>query len=400
MSDTAMVEKLAQFVDNGGLVEKNKPPKPNEPFYDFYIEAMIRNEHINTGDDVIVITIDSESIVGKVIESPTVELCGLYILTSGKRKWKSGKNVRYVSMRRIAHVEKLATAEKSFNILDVNPEYIDVKKDTAENIPVSKEYDENFIKHFKDAYPNLRYDEMYSLCIHSNLYCPFTNADVVKGRVLLLTKDDEMQMISDLKLKHIYPNRNYYDLCDKQPYSEYIIIPFASKKELNNIRCVATFWTALIDDVPVHILEMSYVSFEDGEGRIYNVSQRSTFLDVHYDSLFQKTVFSGDIFAAYDTTAVILNEDAVHYIQKDDKNNESEMLDVILASHEGSLTKILMSLCEETQVIKYIEVYIARNTIKGKTDAIDMHGVTENWYENLRKKLNFQRLFKKDDIVL
>lgn len=389
-----MIEKLKQFTHNRGLMRANKPPKPNEPFYDFYIEAMINEQHIELGDEILVVDKNSNGLTGKVIEDPRVENTGLILLTSGKKIWKSRKNVRYIPFRNILSVEKICSAENDFDILTANPGYKHVTNISIEN---NEDYDEAFKRYFVLMHPNLKYDKAYSLCIHSSLYCPFTNADVVKGRILIITKDDDVEFISDLKLKHLYPNRNYYNLCEKTAYSEYVIVPFATYEEMNQVKCIATFWTILIDDVPVHTLELTYLSFMKNEkAHIYNIQQESTFFDVYNESLTIPSVFSGRLYSKYDTVSVILNEEEIYNILGEDSEVESILLDIILASHEGSLTKILMSLCDETQIIKYIEAYKSTIVVKGSRQTSDMTQLTTDWYDEVRKKLDFQRLFRKD----
>ena len=390
MSDTYMIEKAKRFVMNKGLIRQSTPPRPNEPFYDFFIEAMMESQNIGIGDDVLVVDTKSNAIEGQIIEDPRVELCGLILLTSGKKVWASRKNVKYVPFRDIVSVELIRKASKDFNILDVNTNYTKLSNTTYED----NDYDDAFVRYFRTTNAGLNYTDVYSLCIHSSLYCPFTNADVVKGKMMLITKDDDVRVLSDLRIKHLCPNKDYYSLCERAPYAEYVLIPFASKAEMDNVKCIATFWTVLIDDVPVHTLEMTHPTFVENGKRIYNVQQESTFLDVYNEGLSTPSVFSGRLYSKYDTVSVILNEDMIDVIMGKDDEIESIMLDIILASHDGSLTNILMSLCGDTQTIKYIEAYKASCVVKGSYRTTDVPEMSIEWYDSIRKKLSFQRLFK------
>lgn len=389
MSDTYMIEKARRFVANKGLVRQNTPPRPNEPFYDFFIESMIASQNISVGDDVLVMDMNSNVIEGKLIEEPKVELCGLSLLISGKRVWSSRKNVKYIQFRNIISIELIHKAPLDFDITTVNPNYTPIK-----NIdPCDEDYDMTFVHYFHSTHAELSPANVYSLCIHSRLYCPFTNADVVKGKMMLITKDNDVKILPDLKIKYLYPNKDYYSLCEQAPYAAYVLIPFTSKSELDNIKCVATFWTVLIGDVPVHTLEMTHPIFIDGEKHIYNVQQESTFLDVYHEGLSVPSVFSGRMYSKYDTVSIILNEETMDVIMGDDEDIESIMLDIILASHEGSLTNILMSLCGDTQTIKYIEAYKSSCIIEGSYKTTDMPELSVEWYDSIRNKLDFQRLF-------
>lgn len=390
MADTKTLEKLCSFVQNNGLLNKNIPPKPNEPFYDFYIETMIHKMKIGLGD-MVSITCDNENkITGRIINDIQIENGSVDLLLSGKKVWKSRKNVAYISLRNIIKIEKLSSAEEDFNILEANPEY--QEQENMEFMNHTK--DEDYEHHFATLYPSLNVNEMYSVCIHSSLYCPFTNADVIKGNIVIITKDDDVQVLKDLRMKHIVPNRSYYNLCSRVPYSEYVIIPFGTYEELSNVRCIATFWTALIDDMPVHTLEMTYPKFvKDDKHKIYNIQQESTFIDVYYNSLQNPSVFSGKLYSKYDFVSVLLNENKTINVVGDNIIENLTMADVILAIHDGSLTKILMSLCDSTRVVQYVEVYKSTNEIKASSYVSDMQNYIE-YYEKLRKRLDFVPLIE------
>lgn len=125
MSNTYMIEKARRFVMNKGLVRQNTPPRPNEPFYDFFIESMMKSQNIDIGDDVLVVDTQSNTIEGKIIEDPRVELCGLILLTSGKKIWTSRKNVKCIPFRNIVSVELINKVTEGFDISEMSVEWYD-----------------------------------------------------------------------------------------------------------------------------------------------------------------------------------------------------------------------------------------------------------------------------------
>lgn len=360
MADSNTIDKLREFIKNKGLLNKIAPPKQNEPFYEFYIESMFKYLDIEKGDKIKVTCEGINEFEGVLLSSVLSENQCIQILTSGKKIWKSKQNIMKINMRKITNVKLI---QKSF--LDAD----DI--DLEEQCEIEPKNDKKFKSHFNMLYSGLDSNETYNLCIHSSLYCPFDNADVIKGHISIITKNNEIICLDNLKLKHITPNDKYFNLCSCEACSEYVIVPFDTKTELDSIRCINTYWTVLIEDSPVHIFESIYPKFKHNkeQGQIYNIVQNATFLDVYYDALTSDSMFSGALYSKYDVVGVLTNEHSAIDISGDLSKKQNIIQDIILSIHKGSLTKIIMSLYDVTHMIKYIEVYSSDVIIQSSNEA-------------------------------
>lgn len=387
-----IINDLSDFVQNKGLIDSNRPPKKNEPFYEDYMIAKIDRMALSVGDTVEAVT-DKETTTGILIDDTWHGDKRLYLLTNGKRMWKSRENVKEILIQDIISLRKLKDKPESFDIKSVNPRY-----HTKEEIQqIQEEFHQRIYpipednrKKFVAAYPDRDITKGVILCIHCSLYYPFVNGKITNATVTVLKNEEEPAVcIKDNMIKHVHPNKNYFTVCGHEKGSECIVIPFDSFEELEKVRCISCLWTMETEGGTQHsLLEMTYPDFtEVPEGyNIYNITQHSAMLQTYHEGLFRRSMFSGDIYTEFQTVGLLLNDDGLLLINGNPE--DQDMLDMELCLHDGDLMNVIESLEKDNSL--QTELYMKKERIHA------MHFICDctdhkTYEQNKKEKLDFSR---------
>lgn len=387
-----VINDLSDFVRNKGLIDSNRPPKKNEPFYEDYMIAKIDKMKLSVGDTIEVVT-NEETVTGILIDDTWYGDKRLYLLTNGKKVWKCRENVKEILIQDIMSLQKLKDKPEGFDIKSVNlrhrtkEEIRQVRRELHQKIyPISEDHRKKFVA----AYPDRDITKGVILCIHCSLFYPFINGKVTGATVTVLkNKEEPAVCIKDNVIKHVHPNKNHFTVCGHEKGSECIIIPFDSFKELKKVRCISCLWTMKTEDGSQHsLLEMTYPDFtETPEGyNIFNVTQHSALLQTYHEGLSSRSMFSGDIYTEFQAVGLLLGDDGLLLINGTPE--DQDMLDMELCLHNGDLMNVIESLEKDNSL--QTELYVKEERIHAMhfiCDCIDC----ETYEQNKKEKLDFSR---------
>ena len=376
------LQKLIKFIQNGGLIDATRPPKPNEPFYSYWMEVKNKAMHLRNGDQLSVKAIDRRTnneytIIGILIDDTCLSQ-RVSLLTKGNKVWKTRGNVADIQTYLILEIKKVKESPEIFNIIEVNPNY-----KTEEEISLFlKEYDTNSsirqrdIEIFKTTYPNLSIDSCKILNLGYEIYFPYVDGEVIRGKVGIVNKDGTLVSLPEQKIKQIHTNKDYYSVCAIE--NEYLLIPFSSREEMKNIRLIFCVWEIMWDDGSTHrVLHISYPNFKEAQHKhnIFNIGAKDTIVPVHLESLDSNSVFAGKIYLSYDFVGVYANGNIIGELMgKLTKEQVTEVTKTLDAAGEG-LTA---------------EIYITEENIEATRMFSNVVGHEEHT-RRMKEKLDFSR---------
>lgn len=389
-------ENLLSFVQNGGLIDPERPPQINEPFYMNWMAEKIKQMSLKNGDTLSVVVSDrtgkEQQISGILIDDMYLST-ELKLLTKGKKLWKSRENEESVWLSSIVSIEKIEDAPLDFNSKEVNPYYRtkdELESARAESAAKKHVIHEREIEMFKNAYPGLDFCLHKILCLGFSIYFPYSNGSISGAHINIVKNDRTTVRVPDIKIKQIYPNRNYYSVCGTEKKSEYIFVPFANIEELQDVKYISCLWKIKLDnDREIHVLYLSYPTFKENKHRdnIFNVGAHDTVLSVHEESLHANNVFSGNIYVDYDFVGVLYNEEDMLLINGE--LSEDQELDMLMALHNADLKEVVASL--GAQGAEHVEVFMKKEEIKSTHFFSDSGTNHVEHAKRIKEKLDFSR---------
>lgn len=379
---------LTDFIDNEGLIDKNRPPKCYEPFYANYMEHKINSMGIKLGDRIEVITDHGDQIKG--ILTDDVSEYSLELLTRGKKVWSSRKNIEHIDCRIIKDVRLLESSPDEFDIYSVNPNYVSVEERKRHMQEYYSEY--RIKKHeiseedaalFKKLYPDTPITDCCILYIQANLYWKYCH-DIILSEISIVKKDGTTVPMPKTLVRQVYPNKDWYSTCMKG--ADGIMIPFASFEELQEISHIACLWTVETGkENNIRILSMNYPVFKENPVgyNIFSVCMHHGNLSSYADSLLDSSpykAYAESLLTDYDDIAVILKEEDVYFLKESSEEMDEKMMDVVMALHSNSLQQIIDTVITEVSDRKdYVELFIYSDVVEAEYHSSDIrkHDDTE-----------------------
>lgn len=392
MPNTNLIDNLINFVQNKGLIDPNRPPAFNEPFYENWMIEKIKRMGLKCGDTLTIegrIGDEDFSETGILIDDMFI---GIHLLTKGNKVWKNGSNNVLTSMAYISNITKVKDAPEGFNCKEVNPNYI-TEEERQELI---KSYEDNeavlkissdVLSEFNEAYPNLQFDKYHVLSMEMMLYLPFSNTKIKAAKINVVKKDGQSINIPDTRIRNIYPNRCWYNVCGTGKHSDLLFVPFKTFEELEDIKYISCEWEIEVENEQgFSVLGITIPTFERNPNglNIYAVKQELTMLEVHEESLHKRTVHSGSIYIDYDFVGVLYNEEFILPISEQIDINP---LDIVMLLHNNNLEEVVASLTKEEN--GRTEIYIREEIIEGRSNTYS------NWdtkyVERKKERLDFSK---------
>ena len=224
------IEKLVNFVENGGRLIKGEEPKYGQPFYGDYMKQYIL-AHYNLGDKVKVTT-DRQDYEGMILNIGF----RFSLLVSGRKVHKDKRNKKDIVYGDIQSIELIKEKDDSFDLAIVDPDEWKWKNKKADNRICSHEKTESR-KHmrskdceeFHKVYPDVDFDRSHIIKVSDGcrLYWPF-NHNGITAEVFMVRDKDKITPIP-CKTGTPFPNKNSYHAYNcklKDSYPElYLYLP-------------------------------------------------------------------------------------------------------------------------------------------------------------------------------
>lgn len=257
------INKLSEFVDNGGRLNKGVEPKFGEPFYDQY-RMLTTKRDFSVGDKVSVVYsgnmyqdindpdeyewMNCEKVEGIVL---AIDIYDLVLLVKGKKVWANRQNVRYLRYTNIVSVGLVEKVSEGFDLQEVAPSYAENAEkgngsvaDIYGNCDRVRNRDR---ERFLSLYPEVSFDDSHVICVFDcSLYWPFKRERVA---VSVYLAEDDGTVISRIPCKigctgNTFFAGNYYDK-EHDDLRLLSYLPGVSKQYENiNVVCVWTVTTS------------------------------------------------------------------------------------------------------------------------------------------------------------
>lgn len=372
-------DKVRKFIENGGLIDAGRPPGINEPFYSLYMKEKIRCMNLVPGDRVklAVKYRDADAVeikTGILINDTSLGTEYVEILTQGRKVWTSRKNDEIVHTHNILFIEKLSDAPSGFDIYNTNPHYrsakewLDIFVEDAKKVHAYTEKDEEV---FKKIYPGKTLQDTKVLSLHFDLYWNFIG-DVKSARITIVNKELCKMYEDEAKIKHIYPNRNYFTACGHEKDSEYVLFALSDEKELEQIKYISCLWTVDIEDgMECEILAIIYPEFCT-LGKPYNIyplGMRVTPMQNYTEDFYKPSVFLERIFADYDHSGLLYTKNGEYTLISGHKPDRQDM-------------ELIQNISERDKKTDYIEYFISDDVINSNF----YFSPSDNKLQNRRKR--------------
>ena len=305
MNDT--LKNLINFIENGGLVDKSRAPKLDEPFYEEYMKQKIKSMDVKLGDWLRV-TVDKKG-EENVYEGILIDdSCSgeLKLLIEGKKLWKTEKNAKIVPLYRIIDIKITAKVPEQFDIMQVNPKYKTKEERAAIYNEISKrKYEEEDLQNYRKNHPDV--DFKYLLSLNVDLYWPYY-CENASAQVSIVKKDGTVMDVDDIVMRHVFPNERWFRMVqtDSQGKNEHIILPFRSIEELRKIYYISCLWNVSYGGKTKRILSIQYPKFEEKNGyHTFNVGVESVPL-AQYDFLRSNQIgLANDLIQAFSEIGIV-----------------------------------------------------------------------------------------------
>ena len=367
-------ESLINYYKNGCVLHPGQIPAWGEVGYKEYIKKKIADMKIKSGDRI---QVEQKNHDGTAINYEGI-LLHMYsdrfrILSKGRTVWKDRSNVKDVFFEYITSIEKIKDAGLDFDIYKADPNYkhIQENKDNHFWDKVEAERIKEFEERAKKVFPDIDMDKNVILYMLFDFYWDAMDGNVEKAEVCIIKKNNESISIPEYKNKHIYPNRFYYTCCGiKNTDEEHdgIVLVFDSIEKLEEIRLISCKWTVTFgdeqDNIKMQCVQMIYPKFIKGEGNVYNIASRCTYMMTYEESLHKHSVFSGMLEKEYDKAFVRIadkEDEMIIEIMNAENIVEENLMDTILCINQNSLKKVCDDLSSDQQdvteiFIKYADI--------------------------------------------
>ena len=251
-----MLDKIKDFVENGGRLRKGEEPRFGEPFYGDYMKQYL-SLHYKPGDKVKLQEVfhngESKTYEGIIISMDYT----LSLLASGKTVHKDKRNKKYIHYSFIKSIELIKTDDGTFDLSVVDPDEWNRLKNMEKHKESDDERTESRKKcrakderEFHLVYPEVDFKKSHviKVCDGCAMYWPF-KYDEITAEIFMVRDGDKITPIP-CKTGTPFPNKNSihaYNCKEKDKYPDlYLYLPdYGFCYEDVNIVCVWTINTSI-----------------------------------------------------------------------------------------------------------------------------------------------------------
>jgi len=219
---TDMIDRLVNFVENGGRLHKGEEPKYGQPFYGDYMKQYI-SAHYNLGDRVKVTT-DRQVYEGMIL---TIGF-RFNLLMSGRKVHKDKRNKKEIRYEEIQTIELIKEKDNLFDLAVVDPDEWKWQNEKDDNLMFSHKKTEHSknkrhrdCEEFHKVYPEVDFDKSHIIKINDGcrLYWPF-NHNGITAEVFMVRDEDKITPVP-CKTGTPFPNKNSYHAYNCKPKDSY-----------------------------------------------------------------------------------------------------------------------------------------------------------------------------------
>lgn len=344
-----MLNRLIDFVDNGGRLRKNEEPKFGEPFYGEYMKQFLPL-HFKPGDKV--------KLEQKVYDNETKTYEGIIIsldyelklLISGRKVYKNKQNKKEIMYTFIKSIEMIEPGDETFDLSVVDPEEWEWKnnrnKDNSDlwtkKTDICKKRRLEDEKAFHKVYPDVDFNKSHVIQINDgcHLYWTFNYTDI-SAEVFMVIGKNKITPIP-CKTGTPFPNKNSfcaYNCKIKDRYPDlYVYLPDdgTTYKDVN-IVCVWTVKTPIDKtDVSIkvigvhHMAEINPIEDENNmifiDMHVYPLRGHGNNLFTEHSSLLE-TMMNRDIYYLHN-----IKENYVKIVKMPDDMQKEDIDDFLFMS--------------------------------------------------------------------
>lgn len=379
-----MLDKIKEFVENGGRLRKGEEPRFGEPFYGDYMKQYL-SLHYKPGDKVKLQEVfnngESKNCEGIII-SMDYDL-HLSLLTSGKTVHKDKRNKKYIHYSFIKSIELIKADDGKFDLSAVDPDEWNrlknmekYKESDDEKTESRKECRAKDEREFHLVYPEVDFHKSHiiKVCDGCTMYWPF-DYDEITAEIFMVRDMDKITPIP-CETGTPFPNKksvHAYNCKEKDSYPDlYLYLPdYGFCYEDVNIVCVWTINTS-IDGKKATVKKVNI--YHVGEISPIKDEHNMIFIDMHIlpllehgDSLFAESAHMLESMMNKEMYFVISTEDdnadeaAILPLKLPavQSNNETEKY---LCMALGSLVSSLEE-DEEEKMVARIETFCSIDTV-------------------------------------
>lgn len=396
-----LIQKIQEFVKNGGRLRAGVEPRRGEPFYAEYMEKKIKSLY-KPGDKIQIIAGDTVY-VGTLLSA----WCNrVSLMVEGKRVWKSKDNVKDILTKRIQADSLIEPKQDNFDIDEVDPNCQfhwkhDAKDDYwNEKTESRKKQRMNDKSEFNAVYPDVSFEDSHVIAISDgcSLYFPYYNKSI-EAEVYLVQGNANKIVEIPCKVGTPYQNKNSYHAYNfKKPYHDqcclYTYLPDCQKKYENvHLVCV---WKIKIPiggrDREIKIVNIDHIEKLEpivDERNLHIRSMMHVLSLLGEENLFKDMNYALESLMDYESAFLLDCRDDSFIPLKESSMDEKYAFIANMSLHHFQIHELMKTICSDNPSAPFGEIYV------NKDDVAEGY-YSSSWYES-DKRFDFQLLEKEGD---
>lgn len=207
----SQLNKIMQFVENGGRFHKGVEPKYGEPFYADYMKQYI-SENFTLGDKLHIKT-DSAEFDGILLD---ISWNYIYFLIAGRKVHKDKRNKKDVWSGDIKEITRMEKASDTFDLAAVDHDLWEHKQLPIEDKNARKRCEYEYKRRnenkaeFNSIYPDVDFDKCHVIKIDDGIgiYFPFCSEKITADIAIMHGSDCVKKITCTVGTP--FPNKNHY----------------------------------------------------------------------------------------------------------------------------------------------------------------------------------------------